>query len=69
MLSDEISVLHHSKRIPLKKADLEANAYENRRAPSQSGQQRKIRETAADAAYKRDHPPLVNEDGNYSEDA
>ncbi|RKY52334.1 MAG: hypothetical protein DRP93_08310 [Candidatus Neomarinimicrobiota bacterium] len=69
MLSDEISVLHHSKRIPLKKADFEANAYENRRAPAQSGQQTKLRRTAADAAFKRDHPPLVDEDGNYSEDA
>lgn len=69
MLSGEISVLHQGKRITLKQVDFEANAYEGRSASTQSEQQPKLRRTAADAAFKRDHPPLVDEAGNYSSDA
>jgi len=58
MLSDEISVLHDSKRIPLKKADFEANAYENRRTPSQSRQQTKPRRARPERTLRSHRAPI-----------
>jgi len=66
MISGVLSVLHQGERVALAPADLTANAYQKRSAtkpkdPAPS----KPRRTAADAAFERDHPPLVDDDGGY----
>jgi len=66
MISGVLSVLHQGERVALAPADLTANAYQKRSAtkpkdPAPS----KPRRTAADAAFERDHPPLVDYDGGY----
>lgn len=68
-ISGELSILHEGLRTSIKAADLEANAYEHRFVSTTSKQASKPRRTAADAAFDRDHPSLVDEDGNYNEDA
>jgi transposase InsO family protein len=66
MISGELSVLHDGKRMPIKRTDLTANAYDHRPAPAPGDIPPEPRRTAADAAWDRDHPPLVNDDGNYN---
>lgn len=68
MITGQLSVLHNGKRTPIKKADLTANAYERRSAPTPDKSQSQPRKTAADAAWERFHPPLVDDDGNYHDD-
>jgi len=68
MITGGLSVLHKGKRTPIKKADLTANAYDRRSAPAPDKTQLQLRRTAADAAWERDHPPLVDGEGNYHED-
>ena len=63
----ELSVDHQGKRVAIHPADLTANAHQQQRAarkptkPHRAGR----RQTAADAAFSRDHPPLVDDDGGY----
>ena len=68
MITGELSVLHKGKRAPIKPADLRANAYERRPTATPSQPQLQPRRTAADAIWERDHPALVDNDGNYNED-
>ena len=67
MITGQLAVLHKGKRTPIKQADLTANAYERRSAPAAAMRRLQPRRTAADAAWERDHPPLVDDDGNYNE--
>lgn len=68
MISGQLSVLHNGQRTTIKKADLTANAYEHRSAPAPGKSPSRAPRTAAEAAFKRDHPPLVDDEGNYFED-
>lgn len=66
MITGTLSVHHQGERVTIHPADLTANAYQERSAtkpksPTRSGRRR----TAADAAFNRDHPPLVDDDGGY----
>lgn len=66
MISDQLSVLHKGRRTSIKPVDLTRNAFERAKTikakkPSSS----KPRTTAADIAWDRDNPPLVDDDGNY----
>ena len=69
MITGELSVLHKGTRTVIKPVDLTANAYDRRKPSTQTEQNPKPRRTAADAAWDRDHPPLVDENGNYNEEA
>jgi putative transposase len=68
MITAELAVLHEGLRTVLKQVDLTANAYQRRSASTSTEPNPSPRETAADAAWMRDHPPLVDDNGNYSED-
>lgn len=66
MISGELSVDHQGKRVAIHPADLTANAHQERAAPKPKQPTRAgRRRTAADAAFSRDHPPLVDDDGGY----
>ncbi len=67
MINGELSVLHKGRRTPIKPANLTANAHDRRSAPASDKPQPQPRRTAADAAWDRDHPPLVDDSGNYNE--
>ena len=67
MITGELSVLHKGKRTPITKANLTANAYERRSPSAPDKHQSQSHKTAADAAWERDHPPLIDDDGNYDE--
>jgi hypothetical protein len=68
MISGELAVMHGGERVTLKPVDLTANAYPRRSSDPLPAPARRPRRTAADAAFERDHPPLVDADGNYHED-
>lgn len=66
MITGALSVIHQGQRVTIHPSDLTANAYQKRSAAKPkstacSGRRR----TAADAAFQRDHPPLVDDDGGY----
>lgn len=75
MISGELSVLHKGRRVTLKPANQTRNANEKDTAPAPDQQDTgRIASdprdppatTAADIAWDRDHPPLVDDEGNYS---
>jgi transposase InsO family protein len=66
MISGELSVLHKGNRTTLKPANQTRNANERSTAPAPDQQDPPARTTAADIAWDRDHPPLVDDKGNYS---
>ena len=68
MVTGVLSVRHKGERVAIHPTDLKANAYQKRSAtvPKESAES-KLRRTAADAAFNRDHPPLVDDDGGYNE--
>jgi len=67
MISGELSVLHEGRRVRIKPADLTRNAYERDKAPLQEQHSSsRPRTTAADIAWSRDNPPLVDDEGNYN---
>jgi len=68
MISGELAVMHGGERVTLKPVDLTANAYQRRSSDPLPTPARGPRRTAADAVFERDHPPLVDADGNYHED-
>jgi putative transposase len=66
MITGVLCVSHQGRRVAIHPADLTANAYQERsaakpRSTARSGR----RTTAGDAAFERDHPPLVDDDGGY----
>jgi hypothetical protein len=65
MITGELAVIHRGERVTLKPVDLTANAYQRRSSDPPPPPTRRPRRTAADAAFERDHPPLVDDDGNY----
>jgi len=67
MITSELSVLHDGKRVAIKPTDLVANAYQPRPQSESAPRNETQRRTAADAAWERDNPPLVDHDGNYHE--
>lgn len=67
MITSELSVLHDGRRVAIKPADLVANAYQPRPQTESAPCNETQRRTAADAAWQRDNPPLVDDDGNYRE--
>ncbi|MCP4591900.1 MAG: transposase family protein, partial [bacterium] len=66
MISGDLSVLHKGRRITLKPANQTRNAAEKSTAPAPDQQDPPVRTTAAGVAWDRDHPPLVDDEGNYS---
>lgn len=66
MISGVLSVRHRGERVAIHPADLANNAYQKRSATKPKGPaESKPRRTAADAAFERDHPLLVDDDGGY----
>jgi len=66
MISGQLSVLHKGLRASIKPTDLTRNAFERAKAPkTNKPSASKPRTTAADIAWDRDNPPLVDDDGNY----
>jgi len=66
MITGTLAVQHKGERVQIQPVDLTSNAYDRNDSPpvSQPGQTGP-RPTAADIAWKRDHPPLADDDGNY----
>ncbi|MDT8435077.1 MAG: hypothetical protein RQ731_10025 [Anaerosomatales bacterium] len=66
MITGVLSVRHQGERVSIHPADLVANAHQKRSATKPKKSTRsEPRQTAADAAFERDHPPLVDDDGGY----
>lgn len=68
MITGALAVPHEGRRVALKPANLTTNAYQQRSPEPRQPAAQRPRRTAADAAFSRDHPPLVDGDGNYRAD-
>ena len=67
MITGQLSVLHEGRRTPIKLTDLTRNAYERDKVQEVHEQHSPLpRTTAADIAWDRDNPPLVDDEGNYN---
>jgi len=69
LLEGTIHFLHDDSYIQLHPVDPLANAHTRRGRPRKTGEETQLppRKSAADIAYERDCPPLVDPDGGYSD--
>lgn len=67
LLEDALKVPHEGKLVRIHPVDLTANAYSRRGRNPEPPRVETPVNTAANLAFKADHPPLVDEDGGYPE--
>ena len=66
MITGQLAVLHKGLRTSIKPTNLTQNAFERNKKPkAQKQSSSRLRRTAADIAWDRDNPPLVDDEGNY----